>query len=49
LTTIDLLEPLLAREGRAALYLPTDGHFNAEGCRVAAELLRERSAALLGR
>lgn len=47
LATLDLLDPLLGRADRAALYLPTDGHFNADGCRVAAELLRERAQALV--
>jgi hypothetical protein len=44
---LDLLEPLLARADRAALYLPVDGHWNAQGCAVVAELLAAEAAALL--
>jgi lysophospholipase L1-like esterase len=46
---VDLLEPLLARADRAALYLPNDGHFNAAGCGAAAAMLAEDVEALLRR
>ena len=49
LPVVDLLEPLLARADRAALYLPNDGHFNAAGCGAAAALLLDDVVALLRR
>lgn len=48
LAVLDLLEPLQRRADRAALYLPTDGHFNPAGCAAVAAELRVAAGELLG-